>query len=153
MATSSRRKNPLWNYFKVSDEDVGKAICILCKKILSRGSKDAHNMSTTNLQNHLKKMHYNIHSMMLSQTKTVNHESSPDPNQKPVKQLCTTQTICSDKTSSVESVQIITSTATDETQGCSHVSNNSIPSFQRASKQVTQITVTKFIYYSKFKML
>ncbi|XP_065650271.1 zinc finger BED domain-containing protein 6-like [Hydra vulgaris] len=132
MATSSRRKNPLWNYFKVSD-----AICIICKKILCRGSKDAHNMSTTNLQNHLKNMHYNIHSMMLSQTKTVNHESSPDPNQKYVKQFCTTQTICSNKTSSVESVQIIASTATYETQGCSHVSNNSIPSFQRASKQVS----------------
>ena len=73
-------------------------------------------MPTTKLQNHLKKMHYNIHSMMLSQTKTVNHESSPDPNQKSVKQFCTTQTICSDKTNSVESVQIITSTATDETQ-------------------------------------
>jgi uncharacterized phage-associated protein len=153
MATSSRSKNPLWNYFKVSDEDVGKAICILCKKTLSRGSKDAHNMSTTNLQNHLKKVHYNIHSMILSQKKTVNHESLPDPNKKSIKQFCTTQTMSSDKTSSAESVQIITSTATDETQGSSRVSNNTIAFFQRASTQVTQITVAKLIYYSIFMIL
>ncbi|XP_047124279.1 zinc finger BED domain-containing protein 6-like [Hydra vulgaris] len=111
MVTSSRSKNPLWNYFKVSDEDVakyadGKAICILCKKILSRGSKNAHNMSTTNLQNHLKKVHYNIHCMILSQKKTVNHESLPDPNEKSIKQFCTTRTICSDRTSSAESVTL-----------------------------------------------
>nr|XP_047145523.1 zinc finger BED domain-containing protein 4-like [Hydra vulgaris] len=140
MATSSRSKNPLWNHFKVSDEDVGKAICILCKKILSRGSKDAHNMSTTNLQNHLKKVHYNIHSMILSQKKIINYESLPNPNEKSIKQFCTTRTICSDRTSSAESVQIITSTATDKTQGSSCVSNNKIAFFQKASTQAQAIT-------------
>ena len=32
--------NPLWDYFKVNDEDASKAVCILCKKSLSRGSKE-----------------------------------------------------------------------------------------------------------------
>ncbi|XP_065642272.1 zinc finger BED domain-containing protein 4-like [Hydra vulgaris] len=42
-----------------------------------------------------------------------------------------------DRTSSAESVQIITSTATDETQGSSRVSNNTIAFFQKASTQVS----------------
>ena len=42
-------KNPLWDYFKISNEDVGIAVCILCKNSLSRGSKDPHKMITTNL--------------------------------------------------------------------------------------------------------
>ena len=25
-------ENPLWDYFKISNEDVSKAVCILCKK-------------------------------------------------------------------------------------------------------------------------
>ncbi|XP_065680644.1 zinc finger BED domain-containing protein 4-like [Hydra vulgaris] len=146
MATSSESKNPLWNYFKVSDEDVGKAICILCKKILSRGSKDAHNMSTTNLQNHLKKVHYNIHSMILFQKKIINHESLPNPNEKSIKQFCTTRTICSHRTSSAESVQIITSTATDESQGSSRVSNNTIAFFQKAQVSLQEILQRKELW-------
>ena len=35
-------ENPLWDYFKISNEDVSIAICILCKNNLSRGSKDPH---------------------------------------------------------------------------------------------------------------
>ena len=38
-------ENPL--YFKISNEDVSKAVCILCKKNLSRGCKDPHKMTTT----------------------------------------------------------------------------------------------------------
>ena len=40
-------KNPLWDYFKISNEDVSIAVCILCKNSLSRGSKDPHKMTTT----------------------------------------------------------------------------------------------------------
>ena len=40
-------KNPLWDYFKISYEDVRIAVCILCKKNLSRWSKDPHKMTTT----------------------------------------------------------------------------------------------------------
>ena len=40
-------ENPLWDYFKISNEDASKAVCILCKKNLSRGSKDFHKMTTT----------------------------------------------------------------------------------------------------------
>ena len=32
--------NPLWDYFKVNDEETSKAVCILCKKSLPRGSKE-----------------------------------------------------------------------------------------------------------------
>ena len=40
-------ENPLQDYFKVSNEDVNKTVCILCNKNLSRGSKDPHKMTTT----------------------------------------------------------------------------------------------------------
>ena len=40
-------ENPLWDYFKINNEDVSKAVCILYKKTLSRGSKDPHKMITT----------------------------------------------------------------------------------------------------------
>ena len=28
-------ENPLWDYFKISNEDVSKAVCILCKVTLA----------------------------------------------------------------------------------------------------------------------
>ena len=40
-------ENHLWGYFKISNEDASKAVCKLCKKKLSRGSKDPHKMTTT----------------------------------------------------------------------------------------------------------
>ena len=27
-------ENPIWDYFKISNEDVSKAVCILCKKTI-----------------------------------------------------------------------------------------------------------------------
>ena len=39
-------KNPLWNYFKISNENVSESVSILCKKNLSRGGKDPHKMTT-----------------------------------------------------------------------------------------------------------
>ena len=44
---SKQGENPLWDYFKISDEDVKKAVCILCKKNLSRGGRNPHKMTTT----------------------------------------------------------------------------------------------------------
>ena len=41
-------ENILWDYFKIGNEDVSKAVCILCQNNLSRGSKDPHKMTTTN---------------------------------------------------------------------------------------------------------
>ena len=40
-------ENLLWDYFKISNEDVSIAVCIFCKKNLSRRSKDPHKMTTT----------------------------------------------------------------------------------------------------------
>ena len=40
-------ENSLWDYFKISNEVVSKAVCILCKKNLSRKTKDPHKITTT----------------------------------------------------------------------------------------------------------
>ena len=55
--TSTGSKNIIWDYFKVCDIDKSKAICIVCKKILSRGSADPHKQTITGLKNHLKSQH------------------------------------------------------------------------------------------------
>ena len=39
-------ENPLWDYFKISNEDVSKVVCIFCKKNLSRESKDPYKTTT-----------------------------------------------------------------------------------------------------------
>ena len=63
--------NPLWDYFKVSDEDISKALCILRKKNLSRGSKEPHKMTTTNLQNHLKKIYNDVYCKILAMKQVI----------------------------------------------------------------------------------
>lgn len=124
--------NPLWDYFKVSDEDVSKAVCILCKKNLSRGSKDPHKMTTTNLQNHLKKVHNAVHNKMLAVTKSAEREATPVQlqSQKSVREFCSTQAIRSEGEKSDDSVSV-PSTSSRATEESSHVS------IQGTSRQVT----------------
>ena len=43
-------ENSLWDYSKISNEDVGKAVCIRFKKNLSRESKDCCKMTTNPCQ-------------------------------------------------------------------------------------------------------
>ena len=51
------KTSPIWTYFDVSTEDLSVAICNKCQGKLSRGSKMAKNMTTTNLKTHLAKSH------------------------------------------------------------------------------------------------
>ena len=50
------KRSPIWNYFKVC-EDETKAMCELCKTVLSRGSGTAKSFTTTPLNNHLSYKH------------------------------------------------------------------------------------------------
>ena len=51
------KTSPIWTYFDVGIDDPSFAICKKCKAKLSRGSKIAKNMTTTNLKRHLAKSH------------------------------------------------------------------------------------------------
>ena len=82
--------NPLWDYFKVRDEGCSKAECILCKKLLSRGSKDPHKMTTTNLQNHLKKTHSSVYNKIM-QTYSKS-EATSSKAQRAMETFCSIQT-------------------------------------------------------------
>ena len=53
----AQNDNLLWDYSKVNNEDVSKAVCMLCKKNLSRGCKDPLKISTTKVQDRLKYVH------------------------------------------------------------------------------------------------
>ena len=46
-----------WTYFDINANDKAKAICKLCEASISRGEKSARTFTTTNLLNHLKKIH------------------------------------------------------------------------------------------------
>lgn len=46
-----------WTYFDINTSDKTKAICKLCQASISRGGKSAKTFTTTNLLNHLKKIH------------------------------------------------------------------------------------------------
>ena len=60
MAESSRKKSPIWDYFTLG-EDTKFAVCKSCNKATSRGRNSTKVYNTTNLVNHLKSVHQDIH--------------------------------------------------------------------------------------------
>ena len=52
MATSIRRK-----YFDIHPKNKNTSVCKLCQAIISRGGKSAKSFTTTNMLNHLRKIH------------------------------------------------------------------------------------------------
>lgn len=55
--SAATSKNIIWDYFTVCESDKSKAICIFCKKMLSRGSTDPHKQTLTGMKNHIKTQH------------------------------------------------------------------------------------------------
>ena len=47
----------VWQVFEPDDKDKSKAICSLCKSILSRGGENPRNQGTSNLKRHLQAAH------------------------------------------------------------------------------------------------
>ena len=60
MAESSRKKSPIWDYFTLG-EDTKFAVCKSCNKAISRGGNSTKVYNTTNLVNHLKSVHQDMH--------------------------------------------------------------------------------------------
>ena len=60
MAESSRKKSPIWDYFTLG-EDTKFAVCKSCNKAISRDGNSTKVYNTTNLVNHLKSVHQDIH--------------------------------------------------------------------------------------------
>ena len=52
-------KNPLWQFFIVSEKDKSKAVCQLCGSTLSLGNVLPKFQATTYIKNHLKAKHQN----------------------------------------------------------------------------------------------
>ena len=46
-----------WKFFDVDQKDQSKAVCKLCEASISRGGKSSKTFTTTNMLNHLKKIH------------------------------------------------------------------------------------------------
>ena len=86
-----KTSNPIWDYFKVKEDDISKAVCILCKKNLSRGSKEPHKMTTTNLLNHLKGVHNAVHNKMKFMISNAKFSNEAVENQKYLTDFCTTK--------------------------------------------------------------
>lgn len=51
-----KQTSPIWKYFTISEKDTSKAICTICKKVISRGGK-GKSASTSPLYGHLKSIH------------------------------------------------------------------------------------------------
>ncbi|XP_028408659.1 zinc finger BED domain-containing protein 4-like [Dendronephthya gigantea] len=54
------RKSSVWEFFKVLEDDVSKAQCLLCehsKVVVSRGGTKSKQFNTTNLRNHIQSKH------------------------------------------------------------------------------------------------
>ena len=64
-SSESRRRSPIWNYFKVLESDKRRAACDLCGKIFSLGSDKPKFQSTSTIKNHLKTKHQNYYSKFL----------------------------------------------------------------------------------------
>ncbi len=46
-----------WKYFDVNPKNKNTSVCKLCQTIISRGGKSAKTFTTTNMLNHLRKIH------------------------------------------------------------------------------------------------
>ena len=57
---SSRKRSPIWDYFTVA-EDTKFAVCKTCDKSVSRGGNSTKVYTTSNLVNHLKSLHKELH--------------------------------------------------------------------------------------------
>ncbi len=54
------KKSSVWDFFKVLENDVSKAQCLLCtqsKVVVSRGGTKSKQFTTTNLRNHIRSKH------------------------------------------------------------------------------------------------
>ena len=61
----SRRRSPIWNYFKVLDNDIRRAACDLCGKFFSLYSDKPKFQTTSTLKNHQKTNQQNDYSKFL----------------------------------------------------------------------------------------
>ena len=64
-SSESKRRSPIWNYFKVLESDKRRVACDLCGKIFSLGSDKPKFQSTSTIKNHLKTKHQNDYSKFL----------------------------------------------------------------------------------------
>ena len=76
--TPRTKKNPVWDYFCIDEEDSSKAICNLCEQKISRGSKNPHKITASSLTNHLKNRHKSVHATLKSFTTS---ETSEKPSE------------------------------------------------------------------------
>ena len=58
-STKKIGKNPIWNYFTMTEYDKSKVNCNICGGIYSLGSDKPKNQTTGNIKNHLKTKHHN----------------------------------------------------------------------------------------------
>ena len=68
--------SPTWKYFSVSEEDNSKAMCILCKTVISRGGVTSKTFTTSPLNNHLSYKHQEEHKQIVSQRSATNEKSA-----------------------------------------------------------------------------
>lgn len=67
----------VWNYFKVSENDVTKAVCVLCKSEISRGGT-GKTASTSAMLKHLKFKHNGEYCKITNEN---NHSTKTAPKQ------------------------------------------------------------------------
>ena len=53
----SRKRNLIWEYFRIDPKDDKKALCVTCGESISRGGTTAKNFNTSNLRYHLQRVH------------------------------------------------------------------------------------------------
>ena len=79
----ANHKSPIWNYFKVSEIDVNKALCSLCSSESSQKyivcGKSLKSHSTTPLWNYLQFKHPDIYGDL----KSVGHSSKTNVDEPP----------------------------------------------------------------------
>ncbi|CAH1960188.1 unnamed protein product [Acanthoscelides obtectus] len=62
---SQRERNPIWQFFEKSTNDLSKAVCKICKKSLSLGSQEPKKQTLYGVKQHLSKFHGTEHRQVL----------------------------------------------------------------------------------------
>ena len=69
------KRSLTWKYFSVSEEDNSKAMCILCKTVISRHDIASKTFTTSPLNNHLSYKHREEYKQIVSQQLVTNEKS------------------------------------------------------------------------------
>ena len=86
---SVKSHSKVWDYFKVSERDDSKVLCIICNEVLSRGGACKRSYTTTTMIKHLERKHTDAYRFVRTSIgKSTGVDSHQQTGKLPAGELC-----------------------------------------------------------------